>query len=454
MSGAASPPASSARFGLLTLTCVVVASMIGAGVFTTSGFSMAALSSPTVILAAWGVGGLIALAGAVAYGELSRRLPVSGGEYLYLSRRLHPAAGFLAGWVSLTAGFSGAIAMAALTFETYAFDGNRPDRLPEKLTAALVIAAFGLCHALIVRTAARLQNAVVLVKLAVLTIFLLWAGTRISSHPWSWESLPAAPDTPVPTAWAQLQIFAESVMWISLSYAGFNAAVYIASEVRDPERNVPRSLWLGTLAVTILYMLLNLVFVTATPAAEIAGKERVAAIAAMAVGGHPLQRLIRLAVCLGSLSSVAGMVMTGPRVIAKMADDGLFPRIFRSGPASTARTVLLQSAISIGLVYWSSLAGLLNYLSALLALSSALTVATLLIPLRPAAAETSASQSAMSPGIWAAAVFYVVATLVTGTLMALRDVRNIRGVAITLAVGLLLWWVTNAARPSVRGEGR
>ncbi|MEY3175313.1 MAG: Serine/threonine exchanger SteT [Planctomycetota bacterium] len=455
MSGPAPSPVNPARFGLLTLTCVVVASMIGAGVFTTSGFSLAALSSPQLVLTAWGVGGLIALAGAVAYGELSRRLPVSGGEYLYLSRRLHPLAGFLAGWVSLTAGFSGAIAMAALTFESYLFDGNRPDWLPEKLAAALIIAAFGVGHAFVVRAAASLQNAVVLVKLSVLVVFLLWAASSSSSHPWSWESLPPAKDAQLPTLWMQLLVFAESVMWISLSYAGFNAAVYIASEVRDPERDVPRSLWLGTGVVTILYLLLNLVFVTAAPAAEIAGQERVAAIAAGAIGGPPLQRLIRLAVCLGALSSVAGMVMTGPRVFARMADDGLFPKIFRSGPASTARTVLLQSAISIGLVFWSSLAGLLSYLSALLALSSALTVATLLIPVR---GRTSASpQREVSVGIMAAAAFYVLATLATAGMMALRDVRNLAGVAITLAAGLLLWSfipATGEQQAEAAGDGQ
>jgi APA family basic amino acid/polyamine antiporter len=247
----------------------------------------------------------------------------------------------------------------------------------------------------------------------------------------------------------EVLVFAESVMWISLSYAGFNAAVYIASEVRDPERNVPRSLWLGTGLVTLLYLLLNLVFVTATPAAEIAGKERVAAIAAGAIGGLPLQRLIRLAVCLGSLSSVAGMVMTGPRVFARMADDGLFPGLFRSGPASTARTVLLQSGISIGLVYWSSLAGLLNYLSALLAMSSALTVATLFVAVRrDASAEEP--QRVMSPWIRVVAIFYVAATCLTGGLMALRDVRNLAGAAITLAAGLLLWLITKSSRDATK----
>jgi small neutral amino acid transporter SnatA (MarC family) len=130
-----------------------------------------------------------------------------------------------------------------------------------------------------------------------------------------------------------------------------------------------------------------------------------------------------------------------------MADDGLFPGLFRSGPSSTARTVLLQSGISIGLVYWSSLAGLLNYLSALLAMSSALTVSTLFVAVRrDASAEEP--QRVMSLWIRVAAIFYVAATCLTGGLMALRDVRNLAGAAITLAAGLLLWLITNASRPA------
>ena len=428
------------RFGLFTLTCIVVASMIGSGVFTTSGFSLAALGSPALVLAAWATGGAIAFCGAIAYGQLARLLPISGGEYLYLSRRLHPCAGFLAGWVSLTAGFSGAIAMAAITFETYAFNDGRPQWLPPNATAALLIVVFGLGHAFLVRTAAVLQNTIVTIKLAVLVAFLVIAALHFNQHPWSWTPLSQNPDAATPLASVQIQTFAESVMWISLSYAGFNSAIYVASEVRNPELNVPRSLWIGTTLVTILYLLLNAVFVTAVPASEIAGQERVAAIAANAVGGNPLQNLVRLAVCLGTLSSVAGMIMTGPRVFSRMADDGLFPSWFRSGPFSTSRTVLLQTAIALMLLSLTDLMGLLNYLSALLALSSALTVATLLLPNTDK--SKVAQHQTISPLITITACFYVTATIVTGLLLASRDVRNLTGTAITLLIGVVLWFLT------------
>ena len=129
-----SPGTSTAPFGLTTMTCVVIAGMIGSGVFTTSGFALADLQSPGRVLLAWFIGGLIALSGAVAYGELARRLPQSGGEYLYLSRMLHPFFGFLAGWISLTVGFSGSIALVALTFEVYVVPAEiRGSTLPAQL---------------------------------------------------------------------------------------------------------------------------------------------------------------------------------------------------------------------------------------------------------------------------------------------------------------------------------
>ncbi len=435
------------RYGLITLTCVVIASMIGSGVFTTSGYSVASLGTPARVLLAWLAGGVIAICGAVSYGELSRRLPVSGGEYLYLSRRLHPYFGFLAGWVSLTAGFSGAIAMAAITFEAYAVKALGPDWLPEHLAAAAVILIFGLGHAFVARATVGVQNAVVIAKLAVLGVFLLVAASKLGTHVWSWAG--AAADGAATGAWSEIQLFASSVMWISLSFAGFNAGIYIASEVRDAERVVPRSLLIGTLLVTVIYLLLNAVFLTAVPVEQIREKRDIAAIAASGLGGAPLEALIRLAVSLGTLSSVAGMVMTGPRVFSRMADDGLFPAYFCSGPDSTSRTVLLQTGIAVFLVYATDFRALLNYLSAVLALSSALTVSTLFIPERLVNGEQKLSKSG-TISVWTggAAFLYVVATLITASLMAAHDPGNLKGAFWTIVSGTCLWVVaTRWGRP-------
>lgn len=422
------------HYGMMTLTCVVIASMIGSGVFTTSGYSLGALGSPLRVLAAWLIGGGIALCGAVSYGELARRLPLSGGEYVYLSRRLHPFMGFLAGWVSLTAGFSGAIAMAAITFEAYAVpDSIRPDWLPTKCVAIGAIVLFGLGHAFLVRLFAALQNSIVAVKIVALVVFLLAAAAATSSHEWHWE--PIRDNLPRLTSLEFLQTMSSSVMWISLSYAGFNAAVYVASEVKSAEVVVPRSLIFGTVIVTILYLLLNAVFVSAVPGGDIESQNEVAAIAARAIGGNSVELLIRFAIGLGTLSSVAGMIMTGPRVFSRMADDGVFPRYFASGESSIPRTVLLQMTIASLLVMMGNLKDLLDYLSTTLALSSAVTVATLF---------RSQSGPRASLKVQVTAGVYVLATFVIAALMTLNDYRDLMATAVTVLVGTLLWFI---ARP-------
>ncbi len=427
-----------ARFGLTTLTCVVIASMIGSGVFTTSGYSLSSLGSPARVLLAWCIGGGIAICGAIAYGELARRLPVSGGEYLYLSRQLHPFVGFLAGWVSLTAGFSGAIAMAAITFEAYSVPALiRPSWLPQNTVAIAAILLFGFGHAFLVKLFATIQNSVVGIKLTALLVFLIAAALQISTHEWHWGALTA--ELPPLSSGSSLSALASSVMWISLSYAGFNAAVYIASEVKDAERVVPRSLVLGTILVTALYLLLNTVFVTAAPAGDIAGQKEIAAISAQAIGGNSLELLIRVAIGLGTLSSVASMIMTGPRVFSRMADDGVFPAMFRTGPQSIRRTVLLQTAIAAGLVLVSNLEQLLGYLSTTLALSSAVTVLTVLLPFRSGPLQPA---RATPIHILACSSLYVLSTFGIAGLMAYNDPQDIKATGLTLLIGGVLWLIT------------
>ena len=219
--------------------------MVGAGVFTTSGFALADLQSPNRVLLAWLVGGGLAMCGAIAYGALAREIAESGGEYVFLTRLVHPAVGFLAGWVSLLAGFTSAIAFAAVTFEVYAFptDG-RPPWLPEGGLATAAIVASALIHGWHKRLGVLGQNVVVALKLCLLVGFLGFAFSRYGGGQ-GWVMTSDAEATPF--VWA---VFAQSLMWISLSYAGFNAAVYVASEAKLPQATVPKALWLGAGLVT------------------------------------------------------------------------------------------------------------------------------------------------------------------------------------------------------------
>lgn len=421
--------------GLWSATCLVVASMIGAGVFTTSGYSLADLHTPLRVMAAWVVGGLIAVCGALGYGALARHLTDSGGEYLFLSRVVHPAAGFVAGWISLIAGFTGALAFAATALEAYAVpEGARPAWLPDGAVAIAAVAVCGFAHALHVRYAAGMQNTVVAIKLLLVIGFVLVALADSFRDGWSGAQA-VAQDAPLPAF--SLPAFAMSIVWISLSYSGFNAAIYVAGEVRQAERNVPRAMLVATGIVTGLYLMLNAIFVYAAPADAIRGQEDVAAIAAASIGGAPLAIIVRAIIVLGLLSSVSAMVQSGPRVYAKMAADGLFPRMFdfREGPPRAA--IVLQSVLAIGIIAVTDLQNLLSYLGLTLSLSAAATVASLFW------LQHTNKEPVATTSVWrlTAAACYVVATLVLAGLAVSMRPHQVTGTVITVAAGLAAYWI-------------
>ena len=414
-----------------TLAALVVANMIGAGVFTTSGFALGDLGSPWRVLAAWLAGGVLATTGALCYGSLARLMPGSGGEYLYLSRAIHPLAGFVAGWVSLLAGFTGAIAFAGLTFAAYALPGSTGTMAASAVaTAAIAFAA--LLHALRVRQGAWVQNAAVALKLVLIAAFCIGAVAA----PGRWEGLAAlAAGAYEPPAFS-IAAFALTLMWISFSYAGFNAAVYIAGEVPSAAARVPRALVIGTLATTLIYLVLNAVFVLAPPFESVAFEQDVAAIAARAVGGEGLAALVRVVVALALLTSVSAMIMVGPRVYAKMADDGLMPRILRfQGEAPTA-AVLAQAALAAVVVWIAGLRELLSYLGFTLGLSTAAAVACVFVLARRAPGVRPAL-----PGYpWAPAVF-IASTLVFAALAATQSPAEMIAALVTIGSGALLYLI-------------
>src|SRR5262245_21993586 len=219
------------QISLISAVALVVASMIGSGVFTTSGLLLAELGKPGRVLAAWLGGGLLALLGALCYGALGRRFPESGGEYLFLARTLHPAAGYLAGCVSLLVGFSAPLAAVGLACGEY----TRP-WLPfstPALTGSFLLLVFAAVRAADVQRGAWVQNLAVLAKLLLIAILLGFATARLKAFPTSaGESCSVAS-------------FAVALVWISFSFSGWNAAAYIGSEVREPERNLPRAMVLG-----------------------------------------------------------------------------------------------------------------------------------------------------------------------------------------------------------------
>lgn len=354
------------RLGTPSLGAIVVANMVGAGVFTTSGFALGDLGSPGRVMAAWVTGGVIAILGAVCYGALAARLSKSGGEYLFLSRTLHSGAGFLAGWVSLWAGFTGAIAFAAEATQVYLAPWI-PDTVPLDVVGSAAIVLAGLLHTAGVGPGAVVQNIVVAGKIALL-VALVVLGL---------QGLPGTTEVATPPEFS-VGAFTVAVMWISLSYSGWNAAVYVGGEAREPTRSLPRALLGGTLLVTVLYLTLNWVFVHAAPIDQLAFQEDVAAIAAGALGGAALETLVRVVIVVALVTSISSMVMIGPRVVAQMASDGLFPRRLAFSGDVPAAAIWLQVALAVGILWASGLRQQLTNLGWILSLFTALTVVGLL----------------------------------------------------------------------------
>lgn len=363
------------RLGGLALTALVIASMIGAGVFTTSGFALADLGTPDRVMLVWIIGGLIALLGALSYGLIAREVIESGGEYVYLARNVHPLAGFLAGWVSMLAGFSGAIAFAAGAFESYLMPSGRPAFVPENAAAIALVVIAGALHGLIPRWGVATQTVVVSLKLGALLIFIMFAVWLSSGTPVPMQ--PAASEIPP----FSIVPIAASLVWVFLSYSGFNAAVYVAEEAREPARNIPRAMLWGTLIVTVIYLALNALFVYAAPSSVVAGAPNVAFVVAEFLGAGWFAEAVRMAILLGLVTSVFSMVMTGPRVYTKMADDGLLPATFAS-ERGLPRAVALQTVLAIVIILVSGLRELLSYLGFTLSLSSALAIASIFVVYR------------------------------------------------------------------------
>ena len=414
------------RLGITSAAGLVVANMIGAGVFTTSGFALADLGSPELVLLAWAIGGCIALCGALSYGALAQRIPESGGEYTFLSRIVHPLAGFLSGWVSLLAGFTAPIAAAALGLQAYLSGVLEIGAQPEWTASAAILVA-GAMHGVRMRDGLRIQNLAVALKLlgiaVLVSVGLAWLPERVV----------------VPEPKLDLGAFAVTLVWISFAYSGWNAAVYVAGEVRDPERNVPRALLVATLVVMTAYLGLNAVFVYAAPLEVLAGRADIGAAAAEALGGPVMRSSVSVLVALALFTSISSMVMAGPRVYARMAQDGLFPERFGRVGDVPGAAVALQVALSIIVVWISTLAELLGYIGFTLGLSAAAAVTALvLLRRREGAARVPIPGYPWIPGV------FIAATLSISIAMAVREPGQALAGLATVGTGIPLYFVLRA----------
>ena len=354
--------------GLRAATLLVVASMIGTGVFTTLGLQAEGVQDGTALLLLWLLGGLVAACGALVYAELAAALPRSGGEYVYISRCFGPALGVIAGWISATVGFAAPVALAAMAFGRYTATVVPVPPTPTAVGAVVLIAAL---HAFDVALGARFQVLATLLK--VLAILLFCAVGLLS--PPAPGHLPLLPEASTPAA-VFSPAFALSLVYVSYAYSGWNAATYVTAEVRSPQRLVPRALLYGTLAVTVLYLLLNLVFLRSIPLVDLAGTVEVGALSAAHLFGDTGGRLISALLALLLLSTISAMLLVGPRVLEAMAADRQLLSLFgaRSRRGAPTAAVLFSLALALVLILTGTFEAVLAFAGFTLMLSSVLTV--------------------------------------------------------------------------------
>ncbi len=324
------------QLGVFSATALVVSNMIGTGIFTTSGFLAGDLGSPSLVLWIWVVGAVCALFGAFCYSELGINMPSSGGEYVYLTQAYGPTWGFMTGWVSFFAGFSAPIAAAALAFTDYLAQffpalhlehsqvlfGSGDWKITfgwAQVAACLLVLLFTTINIFGVLRVARLQNVLTGAKVLILVSFIVLAFA-VGNGDWNHFSMNAA-RTSTSSIPAQ---FVVSLFFIYVAYSGWNAATYVAEELKQPSRTLPLALTVGTILVAALYVGLNFVFIYAAPLEDLKGELAVGALAASRLFGPQVAGIFSALMALSLMSTVNAMVTIGPRVYYAMAKNGAF----------------------------------------------------------------------------------------------------------------------------------
>src|SRR5438094_3079536 len=417
--------------GFVTASSIVIANIIGTGIFTSLGFQLADIQSGFPLLMLWIIGGVTALCGALCYGELSAALPRSGGEYHFLSEIYHPALGFMAGFVSATVGFAAPIALAAMAFGKY-FVGVFGVGSPVLLSFVVVwlVTAFHLGN---LQVGSVFQNLSTLVKLLLIGALI---GAGFFVHP-------KQPISFLPTRGDAMSIFgapfAVALVYVMYSYSGWNAAAYITGEIKQPEKNVPRSLLAGTGVVIVLYVLLNAIFLATTPVQELKGQLEVGLIAGKHIFGANGGRVVGAVICLGLISAISSMTWIGPRVTMSMGEDHWLLRLLgrknRHGIPTNA--IVLQLVIVNLLLLTRSFEEVVRYTQFSLLLCSLLAVLGVIV------LRFTDPKIARPYRVWLypvpPAVFYVITIWFLCYLLRWHTAESLAGLG-TALLGLLLYF--------------
>lgn len=414
---------------------LVIANMIGTGAFTSLGFQLENISNTAAILTLWILGGLMALSGAFSYAEVGTVIKKSGGEYTFLSTIYHPLIGYLSGWISLTVGFAAPVALSAIAFTNYfPLHSAYP-----KLVAIGVVSVISLFHSYNLNVSSRFQNISTLFKLLLIFSIIL-LGVWLPVEDQNAICLETSYCNEVTSS-----AFAVSLIYVSYSYSGWNAAAYITEEFRNPRRALPLALIGGTMVVTVLYTLLQFVFLKHVPMADLVGRLNVGSLAINRMLGVEIGYLFGAAISLLLISGISAMIWVGPRVTASIGNDYALWRYFKKQHVGIPkRAIALQWGISVLLLITGTFEQIMIYCGILLTVSSALVVIGVFI-LRNRD-EASATERFRAPFFPFFQVVYVLISLWIVIFAFINSTFETCMGMLNLLVGLFTFYLSNRCR--------
>jgi len=418
----------------LTATAIVIADMVGIGVFTSLGFQVASITSGFALIMLWIVGGATAICGALCYAELATMLPRSSGEYNFLRRIYHPAFGFVAGFLSATVGFAAPCALAAMAFGFY-FKAVMPGA-PPLLLGLVATWIVALVHLGGVRFGSAFHNAWTAFKLALIVAFIGLGFAVGDSQPITF--MPQAGDAAAIVS----APFAISLVFVMYSYSGWNAATYIVGEIREPARNLPRALVAGTAVVLVLYVLLNAVMLKTTPLSDLSGVIDVAMVSGRHIFGPVGARLVGGLISFGLVASISAMMWIGPRVTMTMGEDFRVLRLFarQSKAGVPAIAILFQLVVCDLLLLTESFEEVLNFVQFSLTFCSFFAVLGV-IKMRITHPDLARPYRAWGYPITPLA-FLTVTAFMMYYLLVNRPLQSLGGLAL-MAAGLVIYYASN-----------
>lgn len=418
------------QIGWKTAAAIVVSNMIGTGIFTTLGFQLSDITNTYSIFLLWAIGGILALFGAFCYAELGSHFKGNGGDFIYLKETYHPLFGYLISWVSLIIGFSSPVALAALAMSKYlsVFDYTFGNGFA---IAAIFIVAVSLSFSL--KTSSRFHNFFTFIKIAFIIVLII-LGVGLSESPQFGNSLNFS------DSWQNeimLPAFATSLVFVTYSYTGWNSASYIAGEIKDVQKNLPKSLIIGTVFVTVSYILVNYIMLKHAPVSQLAGKEDVMGEAAVNMLGPAFGKIVNVFIALQLVATISGYLWVGSRLTQAFAKHTYIWKPLSAGNTRgiPVRAIFAHAVIAAIIILTGSFKEIFVYTAFILQLFASLAISTVFFLKKKDRKIFKSNAFHIFP-----AVFLLFSIYILYFTFIHNPKESLIGVGI-IAVGIILYWV-------------